>query len=105
MITALSIIAATPNTGIGLSVPELCQFVAENISESDPSRQTRFAYQTRFYRAAEVDASRDDDATTQTKMQTWWNLYQNQLEVPGRELVVGCGVGHYKVITLFWFLG
>lgn len=79
MIATLSLLAATPNTDIGLSVPELCRFMAENLSETDPSRHTRFVYQTRLYQAAGVDPSRDVAATIRTKMQTWWNLYQDQL--------------------------
>jgi hypothetical protein len=79
MIAALSLIAANPSPGIGLDVPDICQFVAENPSESDHSQHTRFVYQTRLYQAAGVDPSRDVAATIRTKMQTWWNLYQNQL--------------------------
>ncbi|CAN1528062.1 hypothetical protein MCERH10_01292 [Caulobacteraceae bacterium] len=79
MMTALSLMAANPSPGVGLNVPELCQFVAENLSESDTSRHTRFRYQRRLFQAAGVDPSIDDAATKQTKMQTWWNLYQDQL--------------------------
>ena len=79
MITALSLVAANPGPGIGLDVETLCILVAENLSETDVSRHTRFRYQSRLFQAAGVDASRDDAAMKSTKMQTWWNLYQDQV--------------------------
>ena len=76
---ALSLATATPERGIGLSVGEICQFVAENISESDPAASTRYVYQTRLFRAAGVDPARDDAATIRSKMQTYWNRHRQAL--------------------------
>ena len=50
-IYALALAAMAPASN-DVIVPELCQFVAENISETEASVGTKFVYQTRMYRAA-----------------------------------------------------
>ena len=76
---ALAINASSPSQDIGLDPAELCQFVAENISDHNPGAPTPFVYRTRLFRAAGVDPTRDDAATIRTKMQTYWNRHREAL--------------------------
>lgn len=59
---------------------ELCNLVSTQLAESAPNASTRFAYQTRIYRAACVDSSRDSAQVIQQKVQAFWNRYHDQLQ-------------------------
>ena len=76
---ALSLTATTPSQEIGLDPEELCQFVAENLSDTRATAPTPYVYRTRLFRAAGVDPARDDPATIRTKMQTYWNRHREAL--------------------------
>lgn len=58
----------------------LCQYVAENLSETDPQEASSgYRYQTWFYRAAGVDLAADNADTIRSKMQLWWSNNQDAL--------------------------
>lgn len=62
-----------------VNVEELCQFVAENLSETNASQGTRFVYQTRIYRGACVNPQTDSAEVIQAKIQNFWNRYHDKL--------------------------
>lgn len=64
---------------INLDPGELCQFVAENLSESNASRGTRYVYQTRLFAAAGVDPHTDTREVISRKMKAWWSKNQHRL--------------------------
>jgi hypothetical protein len=76
LMLALAAQAAPPTP---LQVADMCMFVAENNLETDSAHSTRWAWRTRFFRAAGVDAAADDVATIRAKMQRWWSANQERL--------------------------
>lgn len=62
-----------------MDVEELCQYVAESLTESDPARGTRYVWETRLYAAAGIDPHQDDAATVRAKMQSYWNRNREAL--------------------------
>jgi hypothetical protein len=71
--------ATTPSEDIGLDVKSICQYVAENLSDTNPNPLTPYVYRTRLFRAAGVDPAMDDYVTIRMKMQTYWNRHRAEL--------------------------
>lgn len=79
LVAALALVSTTPSQEIGLDPADLCQFVAENLSDTNDPRLTPYVWRTRLFRAAGVDPANDDPAIIRAKMQAYWNRHREAL--------------------------
>lgn len=61
-----------------VDVADLCQFVAEKVTETSPGAKTSYVYQSKIYKAACVEAG-DSPKVIQAKVQNFWNRYHDKL--------------------------
>jgi hypothetical protein len=79
----LSTSAATAASGdtfksSGRTVADFCQFVAENIRETDEPEYA-FVYRMMLFKAAGVDPVHDDKSAVALKMSAWWAKHRKSL--------------------------
>ena len=79
-VVALAMLPATASSQHSAPLPckaqivpaDLCDAVAGQILETDPSRRTHYTFQTKIYAASCVDESADSAEVIQQKIQAFW---------------------------------
>ena len=74
-----------------VNAADLCAAVSSQHLESNPSQNTRYAYQTKIYRAACVNSRVDTPEIIQAKIQNFWNRFHHQLNCSSVDFTVRNG--------------